>query len=405
MIGPVVGLVAQMTVTFNAADRSEARLRSIPPAGQAQVALTGDRKTAVDLSTTPTASLTFAWPNFEFGLGYAVGISKIDVQLDNPVLVYHSGHAAVSWWNEELRFTLSQDASYGHTSFVGLPPAVQLGPMQPAAPPTLRYVPVVYDLKIGTLRTAFAASYRIDAQWTTSASVFYEVAGGIDDASQEHFPRRRGPGAEVTVTYAPSAIDELSTHAGVTITRVARTGGDFLVIPVTETWGHRFSEQTRSTVGGGITYVYSRPLFGYTYGFTLLPTAHAGISHTIPLERDSSVTLTAATSLGTGFNAVAGLIQYSISGTVGADWTNGPFTVGASLSTGHSLPMPWRDEPPGTGGVTGSLVASYTPVEFITFETGARTFWFFSDDPNVPNSDAQWAVFAAVTIRAPPLRF
>jgi hypothetical protein len=404
MIGSVVGLVAQMTVTLTAADRSEARLRSVPPGQLTGVAPGSDRRTAIDLTTTPTAGLSFAWPNFEFALGYGVGISKIDVQLHNPVLVYHSGRAAVSWWNEELRLTLSQDASYGHTTYIGLAPATQLGPMQPP-PTTLTYVPYAYDLTVGSLRTTLAATYRIDARTTSSASVFYEVAGGIDDQSELYFRRRRGPGATANVTYGLSATDDLGTTVAATITKVPSTGGDFTVVSATETWGHRFSEQTRSTVGGGVTYVRSRPSYAFTYGFTFLPNAGAGITHTIPLESGSTLTLSASGSLGTGFNAVIGVIQYSVYGTTGAEWTNGPFSLGASLSAGQSIRLHPDREPPNTRGVTGSVVAAYTPFEFITFETGARSFWFFNDAPGATASDPQWVLFAAVTIRAPVISF
>ena len=396
-----------MTVTLTASDRSEARLRSViqPPGPLPPGTPPPHGPTAVDIETRPGAGLAFAWPDTELTLEYAANIAKIDVALDPPVLLLNNGRAAAAWWTQTLRLTLAEEASYGHTSYLGLAPAAQLGPAPtPGGVPTITYVPPASDVTIGSLRTIASATWRIDARWNSSASAYYEVAGGIDDISQLSVPRRHGPGGDVTATYALEPTDDLATRVAASDTRVSATGGEFFTVAATETLTHRWSEATQGSVGAGLTFLRSRASALFTFGYSVLPNGTASLSHTIPLESRSTLTLTTSTGLGTGYNSAAGLVQYSASALGAATWTRDPFGVTATVSGGQSIRV--RDvDPPVSRALTGSLVASYRPVELIVFEIGARTSWQFSEDPRIGSYPAQWVLFAAISLHAPPLRF
>jgi hypothetical protein len=432
LLGPVAGLAADVSGAFVVGDHSEATLRRVLPAPGV------NRTSAVDLQTSPQAGLTLAWPNFDASLGYGVGIAAIDVtNRDRPTdpqaaqiwdderrpVIFQSGQFSLGWGPEpDWRFTLGVGAGYGRRHYLGLAPNLNFmmapqpaGTAQPPAPAPMAgvtYVPLTdVILTIGSIRGSLGASHRFDATWSGSASASYEVSGGVDEDSQNYVPRQQGPSFGVSATKALSLSDALSTNVTVSDTRVttmafrvAGAGAEYQTLTLTEVWAHKFSEPTSGSVGIGITTQRSRPRYGYTWGTSTLPNASANITHTESLEKDSKLTFTGSTGIGTGYNAVTGQILYAVSAGASAGWTYEHFGATLGLSGGQSLHLRATD-PDTSRSLSASLTFTYAPWKLIDFQWGGRVGWQFLANSPYGQPPPQWSLFVGIGLRAPPLLF
>jgi long-subunit fatty acid transport protein len=331
--------------------------------------------------------------------------------------INHSGALTVGWSKDQLALTFSVGANYGHRSYLALTPALDVGkapaqpggPAQPAPPPptqgpVVAYVPLTDEiLQVAAFRASVGASYRFDAQWTGTALVYYEISGGVDDRSDFLLPRQHGPGVTLGAGYAIDAQDTLTTTVSGSDIKVPRRGSEFQTITVTETWGHRWDERTNGSVGLGFVSQRYRPGVGFTWGTSTLPSALGSISHTIPLEQGSALNLGASSGIGTGYNAVTGNVLYNVTAVASAGWTYENFGVASALSYAQSLHLRETD-PDTTRNFGASITGTYAPVPLIDFQVGARESWQIVPGPtgDIP---AQWVVFAAIGLRAPPLEF
>jgi hypothetical protein len=414
MIGPLAGLAADVAGTVAVGDRSEATLRSVPPGAPG----TAQKKAALDLQTGPAADFRLTWPTVTFGLDYGLGIAAVDVTNDErpsdqkELLVSHTGQASVAWAAAtRLRLTLAVSGTYGRRSYLALAPPVQFDKppvaanMPPMTPPVVNYVPLTSSvLDIGALRTTLGASYEFDARWSGSASVYYDMSGGLNEASRLYAPLQHGYGVGLGLSHALTPTDNLNTSVAASETLVTTTGAEFMTLTVSEAWAHIWSERTGSAIGVGVVSQRYRPRQGWSFGTSVLPNAFAGVTHTVPLERGSTLVFTGATALGTGYNGVTGQLLYSVSAAASAAWTVDNFGLTGSLTASQSIRT--RDsDPPLSRVFAASLVASYALSRLVVLQVGARESWQDVPDSTIGSFPPQWAVFASIGLRAPPIRF
>jgi hypothetical protein len=431
LIGPVAGLAADVAGTWTVADHSEADVRRVSTPDSSV-------KAAVDVQTAPQTGLKLSWPEFNVLVGYGLSLAWIDltnatkdqngipVPQERPIL-NHAAQIGLGWTpSPDWQLSLSLGASYGKRNYLGLVPAQTFTTMMPAPtpgagqppppPPTqgpaVNYVPLSdIIVKTGALNGALGASHRFDAQWSGHAVAGYTITGGIDETDQEIVPRSHGPNAAIGATYGISRTDDLSTTVTASDTRVTTmafrvegAGGEFQTLTVSEGWGHRFSEQTNGSIGGGLVTQRYRPRYGYSWGTSTLPAANASLSHTESLEKESKLNLNASTALGTGYNNLTGQILYGVSAAVSVGYTYEHFGATATVSGGESLHLRATD-PETSRSLSTSLTFSYAPVELIDFQAGARSSWQFV--PNAPSTPpgGLFVFFVGIGVRAPPVMF
>jgi hypothetical protein len=394
-------VLGQLAGTVTVADRSEARLRSVP-----------EQSPAVDVETTPGIALTLDGRRTNYGLGYGVRIGLIDLTRDAQLVMLHMARANFGWaMSRRLRLTLSQDASLGREVVSALtepaPPPTGAEP----PPPEVTFVPRQQIVYMGALRSAAGLTYLIDPRWTTALGAYYEIGGGADTESQRIVPRRHTEGGDLTVTHTLTPADQLLTVVAGSRTKVTTTDSEFHTVSLLETWQHMWSSRTSTRLGAGAAYLRSRDVPPDTAleedppletNDSVFAAARAEYATTRSAGGGANLTLTAITGLDTGYNPLLGEVLYQASGSLGATWSRRRLSFDALFVASTTL---GQDDAPTVRGFTSSLVGNYVLAEGVEFQAGVRTAGQLLPDETAPDAPIQWVAFAALSLSAPIARF
>jgi hypothetical protein len=413
VLGQLVSLAPSgYTGVLSLADRSEARLRSNPGAAP-----------SVDLETLPVSAVSLTGRRSSYLIGYGPRLSWLDVNNNPEFTVMHTGRVTTSFWGRRTRLTLSLDGAIGKQGAAGLAvtapllgapardvpaPAAGVTPA-PAGPPaaaaapasTVYYLPPSAVLTTGSFRGSVGVSETLSRRWVGSANGYYTIAGGFDYPSQQAVPPMRGGGGSLTATFAASKVDAYVSRLSSDYVYVLTTTDKFLTVSALESLRHSFSPHTQGTIGLGVSSLFARRGDGPLSG-GIFASGEAALFHAAPLSADERVVTRVSVQVAQAYNPLLGEIQDLATGTLSASWTRDTVSVTATVSAATSIPVHATDAARGAfGGVTiGDALG-----KVVTVQAGVRTaVQLFQSDANA-TYPAQWAVFLAVLLTAPPSRF
>lgn len=446
-------LLAAVTLTF--ADGSGASVRSIP----------GSKSVALDLSTSPSATLGYTRRNSGGATYYRPIFALIDVTGVRAFAVQHYAGTGYSWSMPRLTLSIGLTGSYGRTSFVmaaaqaaqptaatpmqnGMPanqdtgmqggntPAGggnqgtgqtggmqgtgqtgtgQTGGMQGAgtqmpggmqAPangnvPTTQYFPQVQVLDTANAALTLGMSYALARTVGMGLGVGYSMGGGIR-GSERFLPFRHGPNAGANLGVQVSKDDGLGTGLSAAVDFVPVSNSRFFTINFMEGWNHRFSANAAGTLGLGATYLQSRQ--GVTGETTrgVNAAAQAGIGRGFKLEGGATMSLSAGAGLGTTYNPVLGTFYQGLGGGGYIGWSKKKLTLNAGVTGSHSLPF---DSPTALRSYGASAGASYGLTTFASLNLGG--YWTHQVLPitAVNAYPDMWGATLSIVLVAPPIKF
>jgi hypothetical protein len=273
----------------------------------------------------------------------------------------------------------------------GGPPAVK--------PPTVTYhLPPNQILNFGSGNVGFGVSEILSRRWTGTVSGSYAVSGGRDYFAQQLTPPNRGGGGSVGATYQASRTDTLTSTLAGNYYYVLTTTNKYFVTSAVETLSHNWSRRTAGSLGAGVALlvqeVGGRRLSGGVFG-----TGSAGISYSAPVSGHATWTSGLSTLVAQIYNPLLGRIDDLAAIAAYTGWSRDKFGVSGSVSSSTTLP-------PTTGAtrsVSGGLTVSYTPVEPVVLQTGARMTAQLLPGASDATYPPQWAGFVAVLLKAPPV--
>lgn len=397
-------ILAALTLTLS--DTTNAQLRPRIEGGE-----------TVDLQTTGNAALTLTGKRSSFGLAYNPSVGVVDVTHDPQHTLFHGARATYSYSHNRLTLTLGVGGSIGRQSYLtvaGVAPAQD----KPANPPatgapgaammpgqaqngtTTGYLVRRQVVNAGSANAAFGMTYVLTRRWSIAGNLGFVIGGGLGD-SEEVLPKYYGPSAGATATYQLTRLDTLATSLNTSYTKVPTLGSRFVTSTLLETWGHRWSKRTATTLGVGVTHLRSRPNAEADYSDSILFAGNIGITHMRPLGENETLSLFASTGLTTPYNPVLGIVQQTLNEAAGVTWHKDRTTLGATATASQSLPL---DSPTATRFVGLGATAGYRLAEYVGLQLGAA--WFKQVLPaanaaaDVP---AQWLIFAGVALGAPPI--
>lgn len=272
----LIGILAQ-AMTASAGAQSEARLRS------------DDSGNHLDLVESGTLSLGLRTPRTQWMLSYTPSATQADITADSPrFLLFHMGTLFAAFQpTRRLSLSISETATYGEQylrllavnavqpSAAASPtvaPTATAGSDQPTTgsvpqqtPQTTpvtnansAVVPGLQVIRIGSTAASLAATYRLDSQWQTRASVGYAISGGLDASSRVSMPGMRTSTANASLHYALSGRDEVSLTSTASHTSTQVYGIDTARLAAIASsefgWIHDFTRRTSSSVTAGVSY-------------------------------------------------------------------------------------------------------------------------------------------------------
>lgn len=272
----LISILAQ-AMTASAGAQSEARLRS------------DDSGNHLDFVESGTLSLGLRTPRTQWVLSYTPSATQADITADTPrFLLFHMGTVFGAFQpTRRLSLSISETGTYGEqylrmlavnvvqpsaaASPTVAPPATsgseqpttdsvpqQTPQATPATNASSAVVPGLRVIRIGSTATNLGATYRLDSQWQTRASVGYVVSSGLDASSRVSMPGMRTGTATASLHYALSARDELSLTSTASHTSTQVYGIDtprLAAIASSEAgWRHDFTRRTTSSLTAGVSY-------------------------------------------------------------------------------------------------------------------------------------------------------
>lgn len=267
----------------------------------------------VDFVDVPSAHIDVTNRRWEYLLDYAANAMLPDLELGVSPQLLQLADVGVAWRSRRVRISFTEYASYGEQNSAYL-----LGGGPTAAVPTPTVTPVgggtqllaqPVTLLYGSSRTVLASQFGLSRRWSGTASIEYDIAGGLDASSRAYLALVKGPRADATATYSLTEIDKLETRASALASTAtsAPCSPAALDVPagsncdpsaeeglLTETWGHRLSRAWTSALGAGASYVRVRLTDVQPYEQSVYPVGSASIERaTGPVESRNVIRLEA----------------------------------------------------------------------------------------------------------------
>jgi hypothetical protein len=371
----------------------------------------------VDLADVPTAHLGVTNRRWEYTLDYSALAILPDVELGVSPQLLQSGDIGVSWRNRRVRIGLTEYATYGQsnsTYLLGGPATTVVQPVTPTpvgGGPQLLAQPAT--LLFGSSRTVLASQLAFSRRWSGTASIEYDVQGGLDAASQAYLPFVSGPRADATATYALTQVDSLQTRASalessassspcspVAINVPPGSSCDPAVqeVLVTETWQHRLSRTWQSALGAGASYLRARLRDEQPYEQFVYPVGSASIERvTGPLENRNIIRLEALVS--PVLDVRIGVLDERAQATFDVSQRFRNTTVRGRVAAARSIESPLVE--PATFFQT-SLETDVRLSPIVSVGGGIRYAW---QEQAPLGAFSGGFVFAGVTFSAPEIRF
>lgn len=398
--------LAALAGTLEVSDRSELRLRY--PGVQPGAA-------SIDVETDPDALLTLASHTSTLRIEYAPQLVAWDLNIVGLQPSYlNRGTARGEWRARHLTLSLSETAAYGAQSFASL----ALAPGPEGAPSRVDVFPTPGTFLYEASLTTLDARWNLP-RWTLTASVAYQLAGGVTPRDRETLPFQSGPLGTLAGDYSLSRVDHLLTSASGSYASFS-TGVDGAIVQVDEAWRHGWSRLTSTLARLGVAEAGTRgispsdtpevppgPLQLDTY-----PVAEGLIEHDVSGRRDAGDILLDA-KLGPTLNPLIGLVDERIQGTLAGHYLRGRVGLRAQVTLSESVPPAQLEA---VRIFYQETAASYQLSQAVSVEVGTRTLWqeptasaavLEHAPPNalyVPVPVVQEVVFLGLTLRADPVK-
>jgi hypothetical protein len=384
----VVGLAADLRSTLQLSDYSQASVR---PALVREGA-------AIDLETTPYATLRFDWDRSNVSLGYGPRFMLRDVLEDRSELTLHGGYVSYFHAWPRYRFTLTESASYGEQNLLTLtflaPPQVSATPQ---SSPAVNRLGPVQTVKVGSELTSATLEYAWTHRLGLTFNASYGISGGIDAVEQETLPRQYTAQGSAWADYALTKEDNLGTGVGVSHT-LASSGFDTWLVTATERWRHKLNREMSSSVSAGVGWYTSKGPDG-ARDAGLFPVVSLGLDGvwTIVRRRAYVVTLQVGSTVVPTIDVYTGKLQERASAFSTLGIANKTSSLSGTLSGSQSFPLS-----EGVSLVGVGFLATHSPAKFVEISAGYRTVW---QSPNTLPTGRMWTAFLGLTLYAPPVRF
>jgi hypothetical protein len=371
----------------------------------------------VDLVDVPSARIDVTNRRWEYLFGYTANALLPDLELGVSPQLLQSADLGVAWRGRRVRIGVTEYATYGEQNSTyllgGGPTAAGPAPtVTPVGGGTQLLAPPV-TLLSGSSRTVLASQFGLSHRWSGTASIEYDILGGLDAPSRVYLPLVQGPRADATATYSLTEIDTLQTRASalastaasapcspVALDVPARSNCDPSAqdVIVTETWQHRLSRTWTSALAAGASYVRLRLRDPQPNGQYVFPVGSASLERaTGPVESRNVIRLEAVVTpvldVRTGLLDERGQASFDVSQRFGMT------TVLGHVAAARSIESPLMQ--PATLFTT-MLELDEELSKIVSLGGGVRYAW--QEQGNLGTFSGGF-VFAFVTVRAPELRF
>jgi len=428
---PTAVIAAQLAGTLEYFETSRVDLRSnqplpvVPSPPPREIALAGDA------SIAPTARLRLNDRHWDLALSYAPSFTVTDFELTTEAqpVVLNAGSVSLGWHDRRVRVVLSESGSYGWENLAylyGTPVAGQaaapgqsqtpgqgLGgtgqgtgqtsPGQTGQTPgqtgqsvgqtgTQPVVPITL-FPFGSSSSFASVAVRASRAVFVAASGGYSISGNLANNAQASavYPEQYGPSGSVSVGYAPSASDVLSTVASagylttpqaVCLAGPAATTASFCheetpTVTLQETARHELSRTATATASLGASATIYQLNSGPAWG--ILPVATVVYAQRLgPPPKDARAPVSGARlalELVPGVNVFTGFptnrVQATASLTNRLDSTVGVTFTASALQT---LDIPHPDPSPLTL-LSGGVEVRARLDALVSFAAGVQAFW------------------------------
>jgi hypothetical protein len=224
-------LAAQMAGTLVLTDTSRTDARYTYPLTVVQTPRHEEVVIAWDVATVPLARMVLRSRTFTLTAMYSPTITAADLELQDPVQVFHVGVVSASWFGRQISVTASEAGSYGQYNAAllyagqasagvpvgGLPTGGTTGtgqtpPLGGATTATGSIAPTTPVTITSAASTSSAlVRWQLDRRTMLTVSGGYAVGGGLGADSIAYLPEEYGPFAAATVRYQLTGHESVST--------------------------------------------------------------------------------------------------------------------------------------------------------------------------------------------------
>lgn len=406
-----------MTPLASAIVLSAALRGSLDLADRTEVRVTGSTEpgtTSAELMSNPSAILRLDARRWEVSARYGPSLTLRGLGLDPSIDFLHRGHIEATFEaTRRLRVSLLGDGSYGAVSFLSpaLPEAGFGGPGPDAGPDSgpdagpgaapdggpVDTLPRADTIRFASLQFGVGADYAATRRLKLGAFVDYGLSGGVDEPSQVVYPLLAGPRAIFSADYALSRRDTLRSIASGTWVTFS-SGSDAGLASVTETWRHRITRRTTSTLGIGAAFDISRASAGASSQAALYPVAEAGVAHALPLRR---LNLGLSVAVSPALDRILGDVDPRLTSEAYSAWKPSlRVSIWGRAGVTQSLRLGEEDALTLAVGDAGVGVRLADWIELVN---GARLAYQRREDTEPGR--LQWMIFTGAALTAPRLRF
>jgi hypothetical protein len=371
----------------------------------------------VDLVDVPSARVDVTNRRWDYRLDYSVVAMLPDVELGISPQLMQLGDLGISWRNRRVRIGLTEYATYGeqNSSYLLGGPSASVVP-----PPTVtpvgggtQLLAQPATLLYGSSRTVLDSALVFSRRWSGTASIEYDVQGGLDGPSRAYLPFVSGPRADATATYALTRIDRLETRASALESSATSSPCSPVAVGVkpgsecqpsaqeglvTETWRHRLSETWDSALGGGASYLRLRVTDVQPYSQFVYPVGAASIQRATGIVENRNI-IRLEVLVAPVLDVRSGLLDERGQATFDLSQQFGKTTVSGVVAAARSIESPFVQ--PATVFST-SLETDVRVSTVVSVNGGIRYAW--QEQGNLGAFSGAF-VFAGVTLRAPQIRF
>jgi len=437
-------LAADYAGTFELFDTSRIGARATQPAPIVDNPRPGRLILAGDASTTATARLHVNDRRWDYTLGYSPALSVTDFELGIAPQVLQTGIASVSLRERFVQVLVSEAASYGDISnavpfqqpvvpagqqvqtpaTTGQPvPPGQTGQMGQTVTPGMAAATGPLLPNPGTLGPQTFAYFSSDTQGSVALSERrvalsvgggYHRGGGLGQRAQAYLPEQFGPRAYITVSYAASRQDTVTTLA--TAQNTTTPSGPCFPAPIApststcrteapsaqleELVQSRLNATTALSVGAGAAVAVEVTEAGERV-LVIDPVGIASVLEQLDARRPD--VLGVSIQLAPQVDLITGTLSERIQAMASLSTQVSPSIVLiGSAGILKSIDIAIREGSP-IVALTGSLEARVRISREVDVGLGAQAFW--ENQPRYPPPIATETGYVNVTARVPTLDF
>ena len=441
-MSPLLGPILAQLVTLSVSDRTEARYVISDQQYQQQNA-NGAKPAAAAAATTPRVLLNTTWRHASLVMGYGASITVAPLEReDRDVLLFHFATLGGSYRWSRTTITFAETLGYGEVNYQvqaladprtaptlnpnTATPSGGTTPTPPASGSTTgttggtgtpqaqlgtnpNLPPVTGAVKLGTSVSSVNFTHLLSAVSSLAGGVFYTVSGAVGDDPYHSYPTIRGPGAFLTAGYRPNRNDNFSTTAntqfatsvaskstapnanGAPVVTTNLGGNRAWLLTANENWTHRFSKETSTRLGAGLSLIRNSQPDGLI-SYTISPNFVLGVTYTSLVGRKSTLTLGSNVTVAPYIDPVQARADPNLGANVFASFNQNRFS--STLTAGTQIALVPRDSTSTLNSMTSALTLAYALGVGLSLDGGMRAAWqSFSGSATIPPSVAAFAGF------------